>query len=372
MLETKTLILRNYKLQDIDDYFEYVSHADVGPRCGWEPYNDRQKAEQRLLLESRKPLQFAIVYKPENKVVGSIEIIDIVEDYFEVDKQSTKEIGMLLSPKYWGKGIMTEAMQTIVKYCFEYLGLEKIVAGFYSPNISSQKVQQKCGFVEYKTMKNTRRWYQTNKMFDTILTQITKQQYMQNNIYKNVEITFIKPTLNDDLFFREITVDDKQQIQEYINEFICEGSVINGLHGANSCDSFEEMFAKNQAKRNLPDCDYNAEREQVPLKNLLLVRKSDQKIVGAFNYRKCITKSLDESFAGNIGYGIRPSERKKGYASTGLGMLLKVCRNDGLKFVRIGCYDKNIGSQKTILKYGAKLIAKTSGIRANNYYQIDL
>ena len=169
MLQTQRLILRNYKPQDLDDYFEYVSHKDVGPKCGWEAYTDKQKANTRLLLECQKPLQFAIVYKQTGKVIGSIEIIDIEEDYFEVDKQTAKEIGMLLSPQYWGQGIMTEAMQIVVKYCFEYLGTENVVAGFYSPNIASQKVQQKCGFVEYKTMKNTRRWYQTNKLCDSIL-----------------------------------------------------------------------------------------------------------------------------------------------------------------------------------------------------------
>lgn len=191
MLQTSRLILRNYKPQDLDDYFEYVSNKDVGPRCGWEPYDDKQKAKQRLLLECKKPFQFAIVYKTENKVIGSIEIMEIEDDYFEIDKSSAKEIGMLLSPKYWGQGIMTEAMQTVVKYCFEYLNLENVVAGFYSPNIGSQKVQQKCGFVEYKTMKNTRRWYQTNKLCDSIFTKITKQDYLQNNMYKNVEINFV-------------------------------------------------------------------------------------------------------------------------------------------------------------------------------------
>ena len=183
MLQTQRLILRNYTEQDIDDYFEYVSHADVGPRCGWQPYDDKQKAYQRLLFESKRPLQFAVVYKPENKVVGSIEILDIEQDYFEVDKSNTKEIGMLLSPKYWGKGIMTEAMQTIVKYCFEYLGLETVVAGFYQPNVASQKVQQKCGFVEYKTLKNTRRWYQTNKLCNTILTKITNRRFIFKVLY---------------------------------------------------------------------------------------------------------------------------------------------------------------------------------------------
>lgn len=178
--------------------------------------------------------------------------------------------------------------------------------------------------------------------------------------------------MEDELYFRELALKDKNAIEEYIDEHLNAGSVINGLHGANSENTFEEMLKKHQEKRILPDCGYDAEREQVPVICYLLIRKADNKIIGSFNYRKCLTRQLDQSFAGNIGYGIRPSERKKGYATKGLAMLLEICKKEGLKFVRVGCYDKNIGSKKTIERNGGKLIDQALGLRTNNYYQIDL
>ena len=67
-LETKRLLLRNYKDTDLEDYWEFVSQANVGPRCGWGVYTDKQKAAERLKYEISKPLQFAIVLKEKNKV----------------------------------------------------------------------------------------------------------------------------------------------------------------------------------------------------------------------------------------------------------------------------------------------------------------
>ena len=43
-LETKRLLLRNYKTTDINDYWEYVSSDKVGPMCGRTKYKDLKSA----------------------------------------------------------------------------------------------------------------------------------------------------------------------------------------------------------------------------------------------------------------------------------------------------------------------------------------
>ena len=116
-IETERLILRNYTEADIQDYWEYVSQPNVGPRCGWQPYTDMKKAVDRLRYETRKPFQFAIELKDSHKVVGSIEL-----DKTKRCTEETKEIGCLLSENFWGKGIMTEAMKAVIKYGFDYMG----------------------------------------------------------------------------------------------------------------------------------------------------------------------------------------------------------------------------------------------------------
>ena len=191
MIETQRLLLRNYTKDDFQDYWEYVSQPNVGPRCGWPPYTDKNEAIKRLELESGKPLQFAIVYKAENKVVGSIEIMEIKSsDGFDLD--TTKEIGMLLNEDYWGKGIMTEAMKAIVKYCFDELNQQTVIAGYYEPNTGSGKVQQKCGFKEYGLIENYTTWYLTGEKCSRINTKITKNDCLKMEEYKNMEIKYKK------------------------------------------------------------------------------------------------------------------------------------------------------------------------------------
>lgn len=182
-IKTQRLILRNYRMADIEDYWDYVQMKNVGPRCGWEPYTDKQKAIERLLLETKKPLQFAIVEAKENKVVGSVELM--TRDGMAED---IKEIGCLLSEKYWNKGIMTEAMQAIIKFGFEYLGLKEIYAGYFAPNTASGKVQQKAGMQMCEVKKDFRNWYETNTPCDLIMNKITKQMYLNNPIYENLNI----------------------------------------------------------------------------------------------------------------------------------------------------------------------------------------
>jgi len=61
------------------------------------------------------------------------------------------------------------------------------------------------------------------------------------------------------------------------------------------------------------------------------------------------------NYGGHIGYGIRPSERKKGYATKMLELALALCRQKGMEKVLLTCDKGNIGSAKTMSKNGAVL-----------------
>ena len=81
---------------------------------------------------------------------------------------------------------------------------------------------------------------------------------------------------------------------------------------------------------------------------------NNDKLIGAIDIRHRLTEAL--SFrGGHIGYGIRPSERKKGYASIMLSLAIKECKKIGLSKVLITCSKSNIGSSKTIINNGGIL-----------------
>lgn len=89
----------------------------------------------------------------------------------------------------------------------------------------------------------------------------------------------------------------------------------------------------------------------VPATQFMLVRKEDDKVLGFLQVRHGFNDYLSK-FGGHIGYSVRPSERRKGYAKQMLKMALPFCKEIGLEKVLITCIDGNIESEKTILANG--------------------
>lgn len=75
------------------------------------------------------------------------------------------------------------------------------------------------------------------------------------------------------------------------------------------------------------------------------------KVIGVVNIRHSLTQHLRNA-GGHIGYGIRPSERQKGYATKLLELSLLESKRLGLNEVLVVCDSVNIGSKKAILNNG--------------------
>lgn len=78
------------------------------------------------------------------------------------------------------------------------------------------------------------------------------------------------------------------------------------------------------------------------------------KMIGAVNIRHKLEGAFFQVW-GNIGFGVRPDERKKGYATAILNQTLTECKKLHLKKVLLSCYKENTASAKTIQKNGGIL-----------------
>lgn len=92
--------------------------------------------------------------------------------------------------------------------------------------------------------------------------------------------------------------------------------------------------------------------------------------VGAVNIRHYLNESLLFT-GGHIGDGIRPSERRKGYATAMIGLALEECKKLGIHRVLMTCDKDNIGSAKSIMNNGGVLeneVVNEEGVLEQRYW----
>lgn len=149
------------------------------------------------------------------------------------------------------------------------------------------------------------------------------------------------------------TIEYKEQGIDYIKEHQKNNSKINGSGGLDRyIKNYEAWLEKLEQDR---QCIPNEQR--VPAETYYLVREEDNRIVGMINIRLTLNARLQEC-GGHIGYGIRPTERKKGYNKINLYLALICCQNHGIENVYLDSDIDNPGSYKTMEALGGIRIAE--------------
>lgn len=165
----------------------------------------------------------------------------------------------------------------------------------------------------------------------------------------------------------------KDQILDYLNEIIICNSETNGLGALSKIIdgySFEEAL---EICLNMQYKKYAKKLGKSQVKTFLLIRKNDDKIIGCINIRWNLTDYM-KKYSGNIGYGIRPTERNKGYNKINLYLGLLEAKKLNLNKVMLVCETNNLPSSKTIEALGGilerKEIDPNDGV-LTSYYWID-
>lgn len=144
-LETARLILRPFTEADAADLYEYAKDSRVGPVTGWPPHKNIEESRRILKMFMDGGEVLAIVWKETGKVIGSIGL-HRRDPEEETKDLPHREVGCCLSPAYWERGIMPEAVAECLRYGFEDLGLALVWYAFYDGNDRSRRVAEKCGF----------------------------------------------------------------------------------------------------------------------------------------------------------------------------------------------------------------------------------
>ncbi len=178
-IKTKRLLLRPVLETDAEDMYEYSKNPNVGPNAGWAPHKSiEETAEVIKAIFLNKDGIFSIVVPETGKVIGSVGLI---QDPMRENEKALM-IGYALGEEYWGKGIMTEAAQAVIKYGFEELGLELVSARYYPHNNASKRILEKCGMVYEGTLRRGEKLFD-GQILDLVCCSVTKEEFF-NRIKK--------------------------------------------------------------------------------------------------------------------------------------------------------------------------------------------
>lgn len=176
-------------------------------------------------------------------------------------------------------------------------------------------------------------------------------------------------------YLEKPTIERKEEALDYLNEHVKYNSEMNGTGSMDRCLkewTYEQWLVELEKKKNQEHMDILG---WAPSLTYFLIRENDNKIIGMTNLRYNVTKELLEKGVSHIGYGIRPTERRKGYNRINLYLGLLEEQKLGEKKVHLMCTADNIGSNKTIIALDG-ILEKTEidkwDNELTNYYWINV
>ena len=142
VLQTERLVLRTMVKSDIASLKEWTSEKSLYKYWG----KSAGKADKNVELmfakteKASKSFHWGIEHKADKKIVGEVWV-------YLIENNRMAKVAIRVSPFYASKGIATEALKNVVKFCFEKTELKRLWIDVDVENVSSIKMLEKCGFV---------------------------------------------------------------------------------------------------------------------------------------------------------------------------------------------------------------------------------
>ena len=164
----------------------------------------------------------------------------------------------------------------------------------------------------------------------------------------------------------EPTMEYDREIQDFRQDFLNDSSTMDGCGPLRRFDRTADWLAYLEACKH----PQTVPAGQVPATLYLAVR-DDGRVLGMLQFRHCLDDYMTQ-FAGHIGYSVRPSERRRGYATQMLHDILPICSAKGLQRVLVCCRVENEASRRVILKnggiYDATVTEPRRGVKLERYW----
>ena len=147
VLETERCLLREITLDNLDDLFRLLSNPDVSRYLGRHPLTSLDEVIKRIhvcqtTFQEHTGVHWAITSREQGQVIGTCVL-------WKIDTVHCRgELGYILTPEWWGQGIIPEVSSAIMSFGFTQMGLHSIEAHIDPANTGSRRVLEKLGFVQ--------------------------------------------------------------------------------------------------------------------------------------------------------------------------------------------------------------------------------
>ena len=176
-METERLILRPWQESDAGELYKHAKDPEVGPAAGWPAHTSIDNSREIIREVLSVPDTFAVVDKESRCAVGSIGLM--IGGASNIGLPDTEaELGYWIGKAYWGRGLIPEAAQAMLRHAFEKLRLEKVWCGYYEGNEKSKRVQEKCGF-QYQYSKENVPCSLLNEIRTEHITCLSKEDWLR-------------------------------------------------------------------------------------------------------------------------------------------------------------------------------------------------
>ena len=168
------------------------------------------------------------------------------------------------------------------------------------------------------------------------------------------------------MIYRLPELSDKEILMDYVSEHRTNGENSISASVGMLAGEFSDWVNKIHKNASIGNEEWG--------RSLMYLCLNEDKLIGLLSIRYDLSELLRNRL-GDIGYGVRPSERNKGYATEMLRYALSVCKQKGMDRVILGCYKDNLASSATIKKNKGTPVFEADNYnegRISQYYTVDL
>lgn len=146
MIETRRLLLRRWVVEDAEALYRYASDRRVSELALWPCHTSVEMSREVIeRFFAPNPDTFAMVLKDMDEPIGCVGLVPSGDEHHDIEA-GEREVGYWIGYPYWGYGLTTEAVEGLIGYCRDVLGLHSLLITTDARNVASQRVAEKCGF----------------------------------------------------------------------------------------------------------------------------------------------------------------------------------------------------------------------------------